>query len=89
MFRKSEKVILHFLKDCAARVEYMMKLKSFEEIKNEVRSWSNLEKEKCGLYFLTTLGDLLFNINKNEDEEEEQAKEHEKKFLDRGADSDS
>ena len=81
MFRKTEKVILHFLKDCAKRAEYIMKLKSYEAAKKEIRTWNNLEKERCGLYFLTTLCDLVFDIERNRSDDEEKAKQHEKYFL--------
>ena len=64
MYRKSEKVILHFLKDCARRVEHFLTIESYDLAKKEIRSWSNMEKEKGGLYFLLTLCDLIFDLEK-------------------------
>ena len=46
-------MILHFLNDSAKRVEHMIKnIKTYEDAKQEIRTWNLMEKEKCGLYFL-------------------------------------
>jgi len=56
LYRKGEKVILHFLKDCAQRVAKLVKM-SQKDAKREINQWSDMDH--CDTYFKNIICSLL------------------------------
>ena len=56
MYRKGEKVILHFLKDCAARVLRLTKMTA-KEARKDINQWTDMEH--CDFYFKQVICSLL------------------------------
>ena len=55
MFRKGEKYIYHFFKDCALRVELLLSCNKYEAI-NYIREW---KRDNCNVYFKNLLIKLI------------------------------
>ena len=56
LFRKGEKVILHFLKDMATRVDRIMKMTQ-KEARKDINQWNDMEH--CDNYFKQVICSLL------------------------------
>ena len=57
LFRRSEKIVLHFLQGCAEKVEMLLDM-SADEAATEIQSWE--KKEGLESYFKYTIWPLLY-----------------------------